>query len=170
MQKSINLNAIEMSRLLKPLADRLGILFIPNEDPPAGGGEWKLCPFSDFSVLPNKAVEFRACSQDGATLIHEIGHCIFGIDDKDMGLEEWNWHGWEFRVAREFGVFEQMLQEQDSYTVEHPSNKNQMELGTIGGYWQRVYIRDRLQEAKKNGTYFIGFEKTRDKFIPRIAH
>lgn len=82
------------------------------------------CPFDNATIdFVGKRIFF---SKDTfpSTLIHELGHLLFGIGKNRSGisgidLPEDEWHGWEMLVAREFesDFFDQFLAENADYVV-----------------------------------------------------
>jgi len=149
MTKKISVQ--EVHKLLNPMLESLGIIAVEVPNRSLDRREVGVCPFDSYMIQNNKIFYEKTVSQATA-LIHELGHCLFGIDQP----EEYEWHSWELRVVNNLGLMEQFQMESYDYIITFDGEE--MEFGLLSKSELKKYMDHREDSAKKNGSYFVGFE------------
>lgn len=152
------LTSVDVAKLLRPISEVLAIKFVLVEDLglacSAAGRDLSGCPFDCAAIdFKNRNVVFeKGCL--GSSLIHEMGHLEFGIGESSNEPNEWEWHGWELRVARSIGIENQFYLQNSDYMVDERG----VELGSLSAYKRDKYFSGKISEAKAKGLYEAGFE------------
>lgn len=81
-----------------------------------------------------------------SAVIHEMGH-VFADDKDPEHADEFMWFGWEYLLAKRFGVARRWILDNKSYGI-----GDSLEFGDLDGPKERrKFLEDRIQDGSSHG-------------------